>query len=488
MKIFKKKEKELNSLNIETEENIDNGVSLEGIEEKIDGNEIVDKFVFLPTNFVVGYYEGMTQKGLKEYINGYVSKYFDNPNLTNYKMMKYDAGYIFEIHDGDSETSYLKNIINSFNNGEKFVIVKIQNRIAKVTKNFSKVTTYLLPENESDKHPDAILPEKGSMKPMHSSGFGFVSFGIAISVLGITSLFLSSLFKTVLSKNETFKFDKQMIEAPSTYIERLPLAVETSYVSKVWFENNQWNKTETKIKSLEMENLEKNNMFVSKISSYTRFVEKCASNATLKECNEDNPFLDRIYIQPNDNISSLSLKNGVIELKVRDSVDYIKFIPEFEEDRIFWTYECSKASLANVCMSPDVKITNISNPEKTDVLVNGDVVKESLSNETVKTDLNIIKKVKKVKEDLIKIDDIVKNPIQIMQELEDMKKSSLIEDREVKEPNLNEIKKPKLESLTVNQKDILGIPKDVVIPFEKNNLELPKNLDLSEIPENIIIE
>lgn len=448
MKIFNRNKKELTSLNDNKEKNTDNSILEDVALNEQEDLEKNSKFVYLPTNFVVGYYEGMTQKGLKEYINGYVFKYFDTPNITNYRMIKYDAGYIFEIHDGDSETSYLKQIISEFNKGESTVIIKIQNRIAKVTKNFNKVTTYLLPENENDKHPTALLPEKGKMKPIQSTGFGFISFGLALAVLGITSLFLSSLFKTVLSKNETFKVNKQIIESPSIYIERLPVAVETSYISKVWFENNKWDKKETKIKTVEMENLEKNNMFISKVSSYTKFVERCASKTSLNNCNDDNPFLDKINIMPNDNISSINLKNGIIELKIKETKDYIKFIPDFNEDKIVWTYECSKIKLANICMSPNVKITGIEDVSKKEILVENLVKNEKIIKEDNK--ISIKEKMETVKENIIKIEKIVENPI-----------------NEIQNINIGEIK---------NNTPTPTIP------------DLPKNLDLSEIPENIIIE
>lgn len=80
----------------------------ENLENIANNSEIINddilieaKIDLLPSNFVIGYYEGMTLKGLKEYINGYVFKYFNAPNITSYKILKYNSGFIFEIHDGD---------------------------------------------------------------------------------------------------------------------------------------------------------------------------------------------------------------------------------------------------------------------------------------------------------------------------------------------------------------------------------------------------
>lgn len=426
MKIFKRKIKEENSL-----ENLE--------EVNIDSSDIKlpeEKFVYLPTNFVIGYYEGMTQKGLREYINGYVFKYFNAPNVTFYRMLKYNAGYIFEIHDGDSNTSYLKQVINSFNNGEFNVIIKLQNRKAKVTKNGLKVTTYLLPESETEKYPEAIIPEKGKMKPIQTTGFGFVSFGIAIGFLGITSLFLSSLFKTVLSKNETPKIEKQIIESPSFFIEKLPLGTQTKYITKVWFENGKWNKTEKQIKTQEMIDFDKNNLFMSKVQNYIKFVEKCVSKVEIKECNDTNPFLDKINIQKDDNVKSISLKEGIITIDFKNNKDQIKLLPDFKEDKLIWNYNCT-SKLATVCTLPNSKINLI---EKNDI-------KNNILNE-IKDEKAIKKPLNDIKEEIIKIDTIVKDPI---------------------------------KSFETKQKEIK-------FDETKKDDNVPSNLDLSEISDNIIIE
>ena len=187
------------------------------IEAKID---------LLPANFVIGYYEGMTLKGLKEYINGYVFKYFNAPNITSYKILKYNSGFIFEIHDGDYKKSYLNTVINEFNAGRNVVYIKTQNRIAKVIKNYNKIETYMLPEAENNNHPDAIFPEKATMKPIVTTAFGIIPFGLSIAFMGITSLFLSYIYKTILGKEEELSLPTYTIELPSSYIEKLPLATE----------------------------------------------------------------------------------------------------------------------------------------------------------------------------------------------------------------------------------------------------------------------
>lgn len=374
--------------------------TIEPIETMDDNQEDYSLMMHLPSHIVIGYYEGMTAKGLKEYINGYVFKYFNAPNVTYYKMLKHNKGYIFEIHDGDNKTSYLKKILELFNNGENIVYLKTQNRIAKVINTYHKVETYILPEADTLKHPNAILPEKGKMKSIVTKGFGFISFGLSIAFLGVTSLFLSSVFKHILNKKEDFIVPKQNIEAPFSYIEKLPDATESSYVSKVWFENNQWNKKETTIQNPDNIQKESSDKFIAKLDPYKSFVQKChGATNSFKDCSDSNTFLDKINPLPEDNVKSLSLKEGTIyvdfnytdkegkELKVQ-------IVPELRNNQVTWTSYCSNVNLVSNCVPIQVKLPAVE--IKSETLP----VEEKLSiNKIEKTAENLLEEKHKIKND-----------------------------------------------------------------------------------------
>lgn len=281
---------------ISSKQNIQDSLShLQDNKEQIISDLLIDaKIDLLPSNFVIGYYEGMTMKGLKEYINGYVFKYFNAPNITSYKILKYNSGFIFEIHDGDYKKSYLNTVINEFNNGRNVVYVKTQHRIAKVIKNYSKIETYMLPEADNNSHPDAIFPEKATMKPIVTTAFGMVPFGLSIAFMGVTSLFLSYIFKTILGKDEEVILPTYSIELPSSYIEKLPLATETKYVDKVLYSKNAWTKEFKEIKTAKMIKAEQIELALSKISTYQNFTNRCfAKSQSLDQCNDSNIFFDK---------------------------------------------------------------------------------------------------------------------------------------------------------------------------------------------------
>lgn len=453
-------------------------------------------YLLLPSNFVIGYYEGMTAKGLREYINGYVFKYFNSPNVTSYKMLKYNSGYVFEIHDGDPKTSYLKCVLDSFNDGKNVVLVKTQNRIAKITKNFNKIDTYLLPEADTVRYPDAILPEKGKMKPIMTTGFGMVSFGLAMAFMGVTSLFLSSLFKTVLGRDEKVEIEKQKLELPSSYIEKIPMATETKYVSKVWFQDGKWNKKEKQIKTPEMVLRDTNNAIISKIEPYKIFVQKCYTKIkSFEQCNDVNPFFDTLDFKNNPSINFVTVKDGVIKIEFNNG-DFINYLPTINNQNLIWNYECSKTGIADICSTPQSII--IKSKEKSLV---SDLIPAITTVKEVKKESLEKKKEEKVINEKIIVNDVKNIESKIQTPLNNIKVKKedtvspviiekpfkinppIVEKSVVKTPTVAEIKKV---DETKKAKDIL------INPDNNKNTEsgknIPNTLNLNNLSDNILVD
>lgn len=460
--MFRKKDNKDLNIDVEcSESELNQTLNLDSTIE----NDLQESILFYPSNFVIGYYEGMTAKGLRDYVNGYVHKYFDAPNTTYYRMMKYNSGYIFEIHDGDYKLSYLKKIIDSFNNGNNLVYIKLQQRIAKVQKNHNKVETFILPESEIIKENEFMTPDKGKMKPIISSGFGMVSLGIAIAFLGVTSLFLSSIFKTILGKEVKDNLPTFNIESlPSSYIEKLPKASKTSYITKVWLDGKSWKKEEKTIKTPEMIVRENNDRSISKIINYQNFTAKCfTKTGSFDQCNDDNIFFDKESFNDNLNIKSVTMRKGLIEIDFKDD-DFINYVPNNQNGNLIWKIECSKYEIASICNSPSAiiiseKVGELVNENENKEYVNNILKKEVITDKTKKQNIiddNINKNiVDNVKIDIIsKKDDVLKNK---------------------KQEEIKEVIKPISNNKTLDSTS------------EVKSM-LPQNLNFENLPDNVIVE
>jgi hypothetical protein len=523
MKIFNKKDKIKNKDINDDSQKIEsiNSIDLDNIEKKLDENTnnthdfdkvieennqrkieeslaelnndapdilkdvlIEAKIDLLPANLVIGYYEGMTMKGLKEYINGYVFKYFNAPNITSYKILKYNSGLIFEIHDGDYKKSYLNTVINEFNNGRHVVYIKTQNRIAKVIKNYSKIETYMLPESENNHHPDAIFPEKATMKPIVTTAFGMIPFGLSIAFMGVTSLFLSYIFKTILGKDEEVSLPTYTMELPSSYIEKLPLATETKYVDKVLYTKNSWTKEFKEIKTPKMIQAEKMDFALSKILAYQNFTNKCFTKShSLEQCNDSNIFFDKADFSNDSFIKNVSMEKGLITVLLKDN-ESIKYIPEVNENNLLWKIECSSADLASLCLAPNVVIKN----NKKSVLIDEfPKVVPSIEKEAVKDKPSDSKKVLETKlplkssENKVSKEKEIIKPI-IIKKVEDEKPKNVHEI--IKDVKSNDIlKTPKIDEVNKTLQKI----EDSAKPLDNlNNVE--KSLNFNNLPDNVVVE
>lgn len=470
---------------IEEDDNTSNNVNDVLIEAKID---------LLPANLVIGYYEGMTLKGLKEYINGYVFKYFNAPNITSYKILKYNSGFIFEIHDGDYKKSYLNTVINEFNAGRNVVYIKTQNRIAKVIKNYSKIETYMLPEAENNNHPEAIFPEKATMKPIVTTAFGMVPFGLSIAFMGVTSLFLSYIFKTILGKEEELSLPVYTMELPSSYIEKLPLATEIKYVDKVIYSKNVWTKEFKEIKTPKMIQAEKMDFALSKILAYQNFTNRCFTKShSLDQCNDSNIFFDKADFSNDTFIKGVSMEKGLIIVLLKDN-ESIKYIPEINQNNLLWKTECSSLEIASLCMAPNVTIKN--DAKKINQIV----------------DISTTDKISK-KEDVIDsvktIVPVIVAPIVISNKNENKKEANtkeiskpvkeVVKPTTIKKENIEKTKKVHEIIKDVKTNDIVNTPKinevnntlkkieDSAKPLENiNNVE--KSLNFNNLPDNVVVE
>lgn len=465
-----------NNVNQENFDNIQESVSsdtsaaIEVENQNIITDVLIEaKIDLLPANFVIGYYEGMTLKGLKEYINGYVFKYFNAPNITSYKILKYNSGFIFEIHDGDYKKSYLNTVINEFNAGRNVVYIKTQNRIAKVIKNYNKIETYMLPEAENNNHPDAIFPEKATMKPIVTTAFGIIPFGLSIAFMGITSLFLSYIYKTILGKDEDLSLPTYTMELPSSYIEKLPLATEIKYVDKVSYSKNVWTKEFKEIKTPTMIKAEQMNFVINKILTYQNFTNRCFTKShSLDQCNDDNIFFDKVDFSMDSLIKNVSMEKGLITILLKDN-ETIKYIPEINENNLLWKVECSSIDIANLCMAPNVIIKN-NNKKNTAPTIEIDkkVINDPINkNDFIDAQLRIISH--PVVLPIVKKEAIEKNN-KVHEIIKDVKTNNIIET-----PKINEVNKTlkKIEESSTTQETI-------------NNVE--KKLNFNNLPDNVVVE
>lgn len=200
-----------------------------------------DSSINLPSMVLIGYYEGISKKALFETAKGYVNKYFDNPYTAQYRFKKHSNGYIYEIHDGEKNYSYIDNIINSLAaNGSCYLLTR--NKTIKVMEFHGKIQSYVMPSEDVEIIGDKIQPSKAKTTKLYTEGGGLLMFGLSVAFMGVFSLFLSSLFKyVILAEKKSIEYHHAVVESPLGYYEKLAPPTATTYTSRIIFNNGKWN-------------------------------------------------------------------------------------------------------------------------------------------------------------------------------------------------------------------------------------------------------
>lgn len=206
----------------------------------VNSLEEFDSSMHLPSMVLIGFYEGVTKKALFEISKGYVNKYFDNPYMTNYKCKKHNNGYIYEIHDGSKDYSYIDSVIKNLAvNG--FCYLLTRDKTIKVIEVHGKIQSYVMPMDDVEIIGDKVQPTKSKTYKLYTESGGFLVFGLSLAFIGVISLLASSILKyVILDENKDIIYNQQLTQSPLDYFEKLPTPTESTYTSKIIYENGAW--------------------------------------------------------------------------------------------------------------------------------------------------------------------------------------------------------------------------------------------------------
>jgi hypothetical protein len=195
-----------------------------------------------PNQILVGFYSNVKRKDVERFIRSRAESKMSLKTAW-YSIIKYDDGFAWELHDGGSGRGALKSIAQLLETNTH-VIIKLSNETIKVTRrtNHSGLVSFRIPDSEdSEESSEIVYADK--MKPVIKRGLGLFVTGIVFAFLGITSIFLASLFKFVLlAENEPYQHAKQITELPIYQIDRLEqvIALEGVFIQSLSFNNGKW--------------------------------------------------------------------------------------------------------------------------------------------------------------------------------------------------------------------------------------------------------
>lgn len=200
-----------------------------------------EALISMPNSILIGYYSDIKLSDLKLYLYNKAEEEMVVKSAY-YQIIKYESGYIWEIHEGGSGKGLLKSVIPLLEI-HKEVIIKTSRRNIKIKKkdNGLGIISYFL--NESDEsEPTKGVSFSDKMRPVKNTGYAMYILGKTVFIIGVLSLFLSYTFKyVILDKEKELESRIMKSASPISKIDDIKkINLTENYIEKLEYRDNQW--------------------------------------------------------------------------------------------------------------------------------------------------------------------------------------------------------------------------------------------------------
>lgn len=181
----------------------------------------------MPIASRIGFYEaGISKKEVMQAIRNTAINDFGTLSGVYYNVIKYNGGFLYEIHHGCS-LGVLKEIISKVSTQD--LALETNDATYKIyVKSNSHVSMLKLRPDDPNIDKFEKLTPKDTLKPIESSGYGFYVFGVGVAILGVLALSLSSLVKHVfIDQEQAIMYEQSGLVFPSDYINSIHATMDT---------------------------------------------------------------------------------------------------------------------------------------------------------------------------------------------------------------------------------------------------------------------
>jgi hypothetical protein len=197
----------------------------------------------------MGYFAEISEKDAREYAQGLAAKHFDQQSLVHFDAYKYDAGFVYEVHEGGSGRAYAPAVLKHFKSlgplapGEyRVIILKTASRYVEVQQLRDGLATILLPESAQRVPTEGIEATK-AMTPALDRRNTFFKLSAGLFASGVVAMLLSGLIFRLQPIDLTAGPKPEVITAsklPRTQWSQLVNTPAGFYVKALRFQNGKW--------------------------------------------------------------------------------------------------------------------------------------------------------------------------------------------------------------------------------------------------------
>lgn len=425
---------------------------------------------YLPTTLFIGVQEDVNEKALIGYITSLSQSAFSNLKEVKFSTKKLGKNrYIYEIHNGSNDLTYLPLVIaNLIEGAEKEIVLKTQGQNVRVVKKTAtKIeSNSLISSNNREDDAQVDLETKGKMRNLVKEGTGFLIFSmVASSITGI--LASASFVSKYYMLNEDYSYNPKVpdIQTPYEYLKTLKAEEHTKYryLENIKFKNGKWN---TQFIELEKPK-EEAELPPENIQPET--VSNSVANMTDNQVNTNTEVVKPETIKNSTEVTDNTINN---EIPAFDASSALKTKAETVEERRQRIEERRKQRDEERRKRKEQQRLKKEMTEKS--IMEGSIEAEVVSN-------NIVVESQPVEPEIVNTEKSIKESPQTVENLPVETRIEPVEPIVVKEEEKVENK-----SISITEQEE---EKEVVVDeFEIVEEVDIEGLDLSNLPDNVILE
>jgi hypothetical protein len=204
--------------------------------------DLKEDVVSLPSNIQIDFAAVRKEKDLITYLSTFAEQHFSAPKTAQFIAIKYEDGFLYEMHENGDGYGYLSSVLKILESGEDAILVLDDNRRVRVSKEGTRIKTITMGEDDQT-DPSSSLVKKDKLSLIFKPSLFFFLFGLTLTIIGIISLFVALSFKyIVVDQSQIIQYPLSTIDSPLTASKSKEMRVNrTERITKMEYtENKGW--------------------------------------------------------------------------------------------------------------------------------------------------------------------------------------------------------------------------------------------------------
>jgi hypothetical protein len=198
---------------------------------------------FYPKNIMIGFTEGRKKKDLLVVLKDLNEKNFELSKSTTYQAIKYNKGFIYELHEKGNGKGFLTSILPKLEQDGDVILPLENGHFVKILKEKHNIDTIRLPEGDDENIEPDFTERKDKMILLNRPNMIIYKLGLISFFFAMMALSLSLVVKyVIIDTNKHLIYPERNYQTPYEAASSDLMTVQrTERITKMEYINGRWN-------------------------------------------------------------------------------------------------------------------------------------------------------------------------------------------------------------------------------------------------------